>query len=149
MKHNGFIISNGYSVLTLGNNVTVNSDSWDRGLLLADSHDHPQLIWSGNPSMSPINYYKIYRKLDTGSWLQVDTTSHNTWTDNSLTYENGEGQQTAHVYYYVKSVNSSSTSDPSNTVDAFVGKSRGKVIPPVSGRLHIILSRIIQIHLIQ
>lgn len=129
LRHNGFITSNESSVITISTNVGLNSDSWDRGLLLTNNHDHPQLLWSVNPSMSPIDYYKAYRKLDSGSWTQVDSTTENTWTDNSLNFESGEGQQTVHVYYYVKSFNSTSSSSPSNTVDANCGKSRQKVQP--------------------
>ncbi len=129
LKRHGFIKSNESSVLTLGNNVTLNSDSWGRGLLLANNHDHPQLIWTVNPSMSPINYYKVFRKIDTGAWIQADSTTENVWTDSSLNFEPPEGQLSAHVYYYVKSYNSQSSSDPSNTVDATVGKSRQKVKP--------------------
>lgn len=129
LRHNGFITSNESSVITIGSNVTLDSDSWDRGLLLTNNHDHPQLLWSVNPSMSPISYYKVYRKLNSGSWTQADSTTGLTWTDNELNFESGENQQTIHAYYYVKSFNSTSSSNPSNTVDANCGKSREKAKP--------------------
>ena len=126
LKHNGLIESDGYGVLIVESNVTVTSDSWDRGLLLADNHDHPQLIWSDYPT-GPANYYKIYKKLDSGSWQFADSVTGHSWTDNSLTYSDNQGQNPNRVYYYVK-LNGTQTS---NTVDAEVNKSRGKIIPPV------------------
>jgi hypothetical protein len=121
LKRHGFVVSNESSVLTLGNNVTLNSDSWNRGVLLADSHDYPQLIWAVNPSMSPISYYKIYRKFDSGSWTFADSVTENTWIDSSLTFKKGNGVYHDSVYYYVKSFNSTTTSDPSNTVATKLG----------------------------
>ncbi len=129
LRHNGFITSDESSVITIGANVTLDSDSWSRGLLLTNNHDHPQLLWSVNPSMSVINYYKVYRKIGTGSFIQVDSLGGNVWTDNALNFVNGEGLNNLHVYYYVKSYNSTSSSDPSNTVDAIVEKSNRKIIP--------------------
>ena len=126
LKHNGLIESDGYVVLIVESNVTVTSDSWDRGLLLADNHDHPQLVWSDYPT-GPANYYKIYKKLNSGSWQFADSVTGRSWTDNSLTYSDNQGQNPNRVYYYVK-LNGTQTS---NTVDAEVNKSRGKIIPPV------------------
>ncbi len=128
-RHNGFIPSNESSVITIGSNVTLDSDSWDRGLLLTNNHDHPQLLWTVNPSMSPVDYYKIYRKIDNGSFVKQDSVTTNVWTDYSMNFVNGEGLSNLHVYYYVKSYNSTSSSDPSNTVDAIVEKSTRKIIP--------------------
>ena len=121
LKHHGFVVSNESSVLKLGKDVILNSDSWDRGLLLADSADYPQLIWVDNPSMSPIDYYKIYRKFDATSWTFIDSVTENTWVDTSLTFRKGNGTAHDSVYYYVKSFNSTSSSDPSNTVAAKLG----------------------------
>ncbi len=129
LRHNGFITSDESSVITIGSNVTLDSDSWDRGLLLANNQDHPQLIWAVNPSMTPINYYKIYRRIDNGAFVQVDSLGENIWTDFSMNFVNGEGLNNLHVYYYVKSYNSTSSSDPSNTVDAIVEKSTRKIRP--------------------
>ncbi len=130
LKHNGFVKSNGFGVLTVGSNVTVTSDSWSRGLLLADNHDHPQLVWSDYPT-GPSNYYKIYKKLNSGSWQYVDSVRTHSWIDNSLTFSDAEGQYPTRVYYYVK-LNGTNTS---NTVDADVNKSRGKIIPPAANQM--------------
>ena len=127
LRHNGFITSDGFSVITIGNNVTLDSDSWDRGLLLTDNHDHPQLLWTVNPSMSAVDYYKIYRKIDNGSFIQMDSVTGNVWTDYVLNFVNNEAVTNIHVYYYVKAFNSTSSSDPSNTVNAIVEKSNRKI----------------------
>jgi hypothetical protein len=130
LKHSGFIESDGYGVLQLKGNVTITSDSWSRGLLLADYQDHPQLVWSDYPT-GPSNYYKIYKKLDLGSWQYVDSVRGHSWIDNSLVYSDHNGQLPHMVYYYVK-LNGTETS---NTVDAQVNKSRGKIIPPAANQL--------------
>jgi uncharacterized protein (TIGR03790 family) len=127
LKHHGFIVSNGYRVLIVESNVTVTSDSWDRGLLLADNNDHPQLVWSNYPT-GPANYYLIYKKLDSGSWQCADSVTEHSWIDNSLAFADGGGGTPNHVYYYVKL----NGTDASNTVDAEVNKSRGKIIPPIA-----------------
>ena len=121
LKRHGFVTSSESSVLTLGSNVTLISDSWDRGLLLAHSKYNPQLIWPVNPSMSPIDHYKIFRKFDSEGWIEVDSVTENTWIDSSLTFQKGNGVYHDSVFYYVKSYNSISISDPSNTVAAKIG----------------------------
>lgn len=127
LKHNGFIESDGFGVLQLKGAVTVTSDSWSRGLLLADYQDHPELVWSDYPT-GPSNYYKIYKKLDNGVWQYADSVRGHTWIDNSLVFSNTEGQNPTIVYYYVK-LNGTQTS---NTVNAEVNKSRGKIIPNIN-----------------
>ena len=125
LKHNGFVESNGIGVLIVANNVIVTSDSWSRGLLLADNHDHPQLVWSDYPT-GPSNYYKIYKKINSGSWQYVDSVRTHNWIDNSLTYSDNEGQNPTIVYYYVKL----NGTQASNTVDAAVNRPK-KIIPSI------------------
>jgi hypothetical protein len=105
-------------------NVGLDSDSWDRGLLLTNNHDHPQLLWTVNPSMSAVDYYKIYRRIDNGSFIQQDSVTENVWTDYNFNFSNND--ITTHLYYYVKAYNNISSSDPSNTVDAVAEKSLHK-----------------------
>ena len=121
LKRHGFVTSSESSVLTLGSNVTLISDCWNRGVLLAHSKYNPQLIWAANPSMSPIGYYKIFREFDSEGWIEVDSVTENTWIDSSLTFQKGNGVYHDSVFYYVKSYNNTSTSDPSNTVAAKLG----------------------------
>ncbi len=132
LRHNGFITSNESSVIIIGTNVGLDSDSWNRGLLLTNNYDHPQLLWSANPEMEVTDYYKVYRKVDDGAFIQLDSVTTNVWTDYAMNFVNGQALNNLHVYYYVKSFNSTSSSDPSNTVDAIVEKSPKKIKPAIN-----------------
>jgi Secretion system C-terminal sorting domain len=118
------LIVGGYN-LVVQNNVTIASDSWQRALVLANDQNHPELVWSTNPSMSPITFYKVYRRLggNGGQWQMVDSLNQTHWTDTTLVYVNPNGLTGVQVDYYIVSGNSNSLSGESNIVTARVDKS--------------------------
>jgi uncharacterized protein (TIGR03790 family) len=124
LRIHGFII--GGSNLIVQSNVTFASDSWQRALYLANDNGHPKLVWSTNPDMSPIDYYKVFRKVGSGSWTMVDSTTLQYWTDNNYVYSNPNGGIGTLDQYYVKSGHQTNTSGASNTVSAYVNKSLHK-----------------------
>jgi len=57
-RHLGFITGSG--VLNIGSNVTINTNSWSRSVLLCNSGNNPRLVWAAHPSFST-SFYKVYR----------------------------------------------------------------------------------------
>ncbi|GAB4294319.1 MAG: hypothetical protein Kow0098_15840 [Ignavibacteriaceae bacterium] len=89
MKINGFITGSG--TLIFDDNASLYSSDWQSSLLLASENNHPKLVWSTNPGMSPVDYYKVFRKVGIGSWKQVDSTTSNQFLDTSLVFVNPNG----------------------------------------------------------
>jgi hypothetical protein len=129
LKHHGFVTGSG--TLQVESNVIISSTDWQRALLLAAENDHPKLVWSTNPNMTPFTKYRIYRKIDTKPWKLIDSTTYQYYLDNTLVFSDPEGGIGKFVQYYVVSVNNTTTSEPSNTVSGIFNKSQaGKIIVP-------------------
>lgn len=129
LKHHGFVTGSG--TLEVQSNIIVSSTDWQRALLLAAENDHPKLVWSVNPDMTPFTKYRIYRKIDTKPWKLIDSTTYQYYLDNTLIFSDPEGGIGKFVQYYVISVNNTSTSVPSNIVSGMFNKAQtGKIILP-------------------
>lgn len=129
LKHHGFVTGSG--TLQVESNVIISSTDWQRALLLAAENDHPKLVWSTNPNMTPFTKYRIYRKIDTNPLKLIDSTTYQYYLDNTLVFSDPEGGIGKFVQYYVVSVNNTTYSEPSNTVSGIFNKSQaGKIIAP-------------------
>jgi len=129
LKHHGFVT--GSCTLQVESNVIISSTDWQRALLLAAENDHPKLVWSVNPDMTPFTKYRIYREIDTKPWKLIDRTTYQYYLDNVLVFSDPEGGIGEFVQYYVISVNNTSASVPSNTVSGMFNKAQtGKIILP-------------------
>jgi len=64
------------------------------------SSDYPYLNWSANIE-DDLKEYVIYKKVETGSWNYLATTTTNNYTDNSEhKYTVGDGDK-RHIYYHI------------------------------------------------
>jgi len=80
LRHQGFITGEGK--LILGQNVTFNLYSWDKGLFLSYDSDNPRLVWGAHPTLGSGANYKVYRKFGVnGSWVLIATTSAKEYKD--------------------------------------------------------------------
>ena len=101
LKHQGFITG---GELIVGQNVTFNINSWQKGLFLSYDLDYPRLVWGMHPVYGANTTYKVYRKIGTtGSWNLIATISpflplQCVDTDIIL---NDPGLQTANISYKV------------------------------------------------
>jgi len=103
-RHLGFITGSG--VLNIGSNVTINTNSWSRSVLLCNSANNPRLVWAAHPSFST-SFYKVYRAVSntpvsdpstlTYEWRYTSPDASTfSFTDNEIMI--GSGQ---YFYYYV------------------------------------------------
>ncbi len=72
---------------------------WDGSLLLMEENNHPKLVWGVHPSLSPIQYYKIYRKIGDGNWGYITNTTGNSWVDSTY-YVFQPGMPRSDTAYY-------------------------------------------------
>jgi len=114
LKHQGFITGDGE--LILGQNVTFNIYSWQKGLFLSYNSDHPRLVWGAHPTMGPQVIYKVYRKINlNGTWTLIATTTAKEYTDAQMLLEE-PGFLAPNLYYKVIASSQPPTTDESNTV---------------------------------
>ncbi len=118
LRHHGFITGAGTLVVDSG--AIIDSDSWARMLLLAAQSNHPKLVWGDYEVISSITKYRIYRKIGSGSWTNVDSTTQLYWKDNSLSFAEVFGFG---VQYKITAVSNTESSGYSNIVSASVTNS--------------------------
>ncbi len=127
LRHEGFIPCEvGYGRLIVGEDVTFETDSWDRALFLSYDSENARLIWADHPTFPSI-LYNIYRKIDDGDWEYIASTADNEYTDEEVSFTCYECYVNATVYYFVKGVNAQEReSEASNEVSAEVIAKIGK-----------------------
>ena len=127
LRHQGFIPCEvGYGRLIVGQDVTFETDSWDRSLFLSYDSQNARLVWADHPTFPAISY-NIYRKVNNGNWEYLTSTSGNEYTDEEVAFTCYECYVNATVYYYVKGVNIyEQESNASNEVSAEVIAKIGK-----------------------
>lgn len=125
LRHQGFITGEGK--LILGQNVTINIYSWQKGLFLSYDGDSPRLVWGAHPTLGPAVYYKVYRKVGTGLWELLTTTTALQYTDTQILFsEFGEGDP--NIFYKVLAYTQLPTTYESNTVSCFGYKNPKKIV---------------------
>ncbi len=85
LRHQGFITGDGK--LILGQNVTFNLYSWQKGLFLSYDSDNPRLVWGAHPTLGPGTNYKVYRKVgEENNWELITTTTALEYTDTQMQF---------------------------------------------------------------
>lgn len=126
LRHQGFITGEGK--LIIGQNVTFNIYSWDKGLFLSYDSDHPRLVWGEHPILGSSAYYKVYRKFDTNNpWELLTTTTALEYTDLQMQF-NLIGDAIDNLFYKVIASSELPGTYESNIVSCAGGKSRKKGI---------------------
>jgi len=83
LRHQGFITGEGE--LVIGQSVTFNIYSWQKGLFLSYDSDSPRLVWGMHPTLGTGANYKVYRKIGSlGNWDQIATTTNLQYTDTEM-----------------------------------------------------------------
>lgn len=114
LKHQGFILEDGE--LIIGQNVTFNINSWQKGLFLSYDSDHPRLVWGRHPIYGTTANYKVYRKINsTGTWSLIATTTGLEYTDVQMLLEE-PNMIAPNLYYKVVASSEPPSSDESNTI---------------------------------
>ncbi|MDP2365757.1 MAG: T9SS type A sorting domain-containing protein, partial [Ignavibacteria bacterium] len=116
LKHQGFITGEGE--LVIGQNVTFNIYSWQKGLFLSYDSDHPRIVWGRHLPLDVIVNYKVYRKINsTGTWSLIATTTALEYTDNQMLLEEPlPGELPPNLFYKVLAYTELPATDESNTV---------------------------------
>ena len=99
LRHQGFITGEGK--LILGQNVTFNLYSWDKGLFLSYDSDNPRLVWGAHPTLGSGANYRVYRKLGSNaSWVLITTTTSKEYKDLEMQFSE-IGDQLDNLFYKV------------------------------------------------
>ncbi|HRN26561.1 MAG TPA: T9SS type A sorting domain-containing protein [Ignavibacteriaceae bacterium] len=99
LRHQGFITGEGK--LILGQNVTFNLYSWQKGLFLSYDSDNPRLVWGAHPTLGSGANYRVYRKFGVnGSWVLIATTSAKEYKDLQMQFS-VIGDEADNLFYKV------------------------------------------------
>jgi uncharacterized protein (TIGR03790 family) len=99
LRHQGFITGEGK--LILGQNITFNLYSWQKGLFLSYDSDNPRLVWGAHPTLGSGVNYKVYRKFGVnGSWVLIATTSAKEYKDLQMQFS-VIGDEADNLFYKV------------------------------------------------
>lgn len=114
----GFITGDGYLDVAQGGEVIANN--WAYSLFKGKQSDHPKLFW-GKFTGTGHTGYKIYRKKETLSFMEIASLSDSarTFTDTTVTIIEGQSQANeVEAEYYVKAIyNNGRSSSNSNTIN--------------------------------
>jgi uncharacterized protein (TIGR03790 family) len=126
LRHQGFITGEGK--LILGQNVTFNLYSWDKGLFLSYDSDNPRLVWGAHPTLGLGANYRVYRKLGANaSWDLITTTTAKEYRDLQMQFSE-IGDQLDNLFYKVVAFSELPGIYESNTVSCLGDKSPKKII---------------------
>jgi uncharacterized protein (TIGR03790 family) len=126
LRHQGFITGEGK--LIIGQNVTFNIYSWEKGLFLSYDSDHPRLVWGAHPTLGSSANYKVYRRFSTDNpWELLTTTTALEYTDLQMQF-NLVGDAIDNLFYKVIASSELPGTYESNIVSCAGGKSRKKGI---------------------
>lgn len=124
LRHQGFITGDGK--LMIGNNVTFNIYSWQKGLFLSYDSNNPRLVWGEHPSFGSSANYNIYRKIDTSAWSLIAQTTSLEYTDTEMLI-NIPGDLAPNLFYKILASSELPGYDTSNTVQASAEKGKNKI----------------------
>jgi hypothetical protein len=121
LRHQGFIPCNSsLGRMYIGQNVTFETDDWQRSLFLSYGSQYARIIWADHPTFPAIGY-NVYRKIgEDGNWNLIANTMENEYTDTQVQLTCYECAINAVVYYKVTAVSQLQESDYSNEVSAEV-----------------------------
>ncbi|HOJ08956.1 MAG TPA: hypothetical protein PKX68_15485, partial [Ignavibacteriaceae bacterium] len=126
LRHQGFITGEGK--LILGQNVTFNLYSWQKGLFLSYDSDNPRLVWGAHPTLGSGANYRVYRKFGlAGSWELIATTSAKEYTDLQMQFSI-IGDQVDNLFYKVIAFSELPGTYESNIVSCAGAKAPKKII---------------------
>ncbi len=112
------IIGEGYLEVAQGGEVIIYN--WTNSLFKGKQSDHPKLFW-GKFTGTGHTGYKIYRKKETLSFMEIASLSNSarTFTDTTVTIIEGQSQANeVEAEYYVKAIyNNGRSSSNSNTIN--------------------------------
>ncbi|MBK7378647.1 MAG: T9SS type A sorting domain-containing protein [Ignavibacteriales bacterium] len=111
-------IESGWTQRTNIGSITI-SYSWQSALNIGTEDDHPRLVWYEHPNHPNANSFKVYRRINYGSWSIIQTTSNKFYVDQQFTVVNNPSNT---VYYRVSAVDNGQETDYTNTVNIEVGK---------------------------
>jgi len=123
-RHQGFITGDGK--LMIGNNVTFNIYSWQKGLFLSYDSNNPRLVWGEHPTFGSSANYNIYRKIDTSAWSLIAQTTSLEYTDTEMLI-NLPGDLAPNLFYKILASSEMPGYDTSNTVQASAEKGKNKI----------------------
>lgn len=123
-RHQGFITGDGK--LMIGNNVTFNIYSWQKGLFLSYDSNNPRLVWGEHPTFGSSANYNIYRKIDTSAWSLIAQTTSLEYTDTEMLI-NIPGDLAPNLFYKILASSELPGYDTSNTVQASAEKGKNKI----------------------
>jgi hypothetical protein len=136
LRHLGFIPCEvGYGRMYIGENVTFETDSWDRALFLSYDTTYTRIVWADHPTFPATNYI-IYRKFNELDWESIASTFDNEYTDTEVEITCPECAVNATVYYYVIAGNEEEESQPSNTVSAEIIAKVDKELSQKDGKIY-------------
>jgi hypothetical protein len=121
LRHQGFIPCNpSMGRMYIGQNVTFETDDWQRSLFLSYGSQYARIIWADHPTFPAISY-NVYRKIgENSNWNLIANTMENEYTDTQVQLTCYECAINAVVYYKVTAVSQLQESDYSNEVSAEV-----------------------------
>jgi hypothetical protein len=73
LQGSGFITGDGY--FERGTNGWVNINSWNYSVFKGRQGNHPKIIWGTYPGSGTVTNYKVYRRVQLGSWSLWKTVS--------------------------------------------------------------------------
>ncbi|HMN23280.1 MAG TPA: hypothetical protein PKE38_02205, partial [Ignavibacteriaceae bacterium] len=125
LRHQGFITGEGK--LILGQNVTFNLYSWQKGLFLSYDSDNPRLVWGAHPTLGSGANYRVYRKFGVnGSWVLIATTSAKEYKDLQMQFS-VIGDEADNLFYKVIAFSELPGTYESNTVSCTGNKAPKKI----------------------
>lgn len=96
-------------------------------MFLSYDGDSPRLVWGSHPNLSPLVYYKVYRKVGTGNWSLLTTTTSLQYIDTQIIFNTiSDGQP--NVFYKVIAYSELPATDESNIVSCSGRKNPKKII---------------------
>jgi hypothetical protein len=126
LRHQGFITGEGK--LILGQNVTFNLYSWQKGLFLSYDSDNPRLVWGAHPTLGSGANYRVYRKFGiAGSWELIATTSAKEYKDLQMQFS-VIGDEADNLFYKVIAFSELPGTYESNIVACTGNKAPKKII---------------------
>jgi len=126
LRHQGFITGEGE--LVVGQNVTFNIYSWQKGLFLSYDSDHPRLVWGMHPTLGTGANYRVYRKFGVnGSWVLIATTSAKEYKDLQMQFS-VIGDEADNLFYKVIAFSELPGTYESNIVACTGNKAPKKII---------------------
>lgn len=126
LHHQGFITGEGK--LILGQNITFNLYSWDKGLFLSYDSDNPRLVWGAHPTLGLGANYRVYRKFGiNSSWQLIATTSAKEYKDLQMQFS-VIGDEADNLFYKVIAFSELPGTYESNIVACTGNKAPKKII---------------------